>query len=99
MPNDLFYKSAEWKSARRARKRFDKWRCTVPGCGRTDITVDHIVPGSRSLRLEDLRSLCKEHDNQVKENKDGIRRSDGKFIVHGCDINGKPLDPNHSWNK
>jgi 5-methylcytosine-specific restriction protein A len=52
-------------------------------------------------RIDLLRSICRTHDNQTKEIRRGSseRRSGGKFTVMGCDANGRPLDPEHPWNK
>jgi hypothetical protein len=67
---------------RAARLRIDGYRCVVPGCGRLAVVVDHIV--SRKIggtdTLDNLRSLCRAHDNQVKEAPSGIRRTDGKLM-------------------
>jgi hypothetical protein len=54
----------------------DRFRCTVKGCGRTirqgRLYVDHIderpysVLPTRADVLENLRTLCEEHDQQVR---------------------------------
>jgi 5-methylcytosine-specific restriction endonuclease McrA len=79
----------------------DGFRCTVPGCGQRASVVDHIVSRrtAGADTLANLRSLCREHDNQVKERERGARRSAGKFTVRGCDANGIPRDPAHPWSK
>jgi 5-methylcytosine-specific restriction endonuclease McrA len=86
---------------RAARLRIDGYRCVVPGCGRLAVVVDHIV--SRKIggtdTLDNLHSLCRAHDNQVKEAASGIRRTDGNLIVRDCDADGWPLDQNHPWHK
>lgn len=97
MPNDPFYKTRAWREARARRLAFDDGMCTVPGCGCTAVVVDHLKP--RSLDIRDLRSLCRAHDNQVKEGKDGRRRSGGRLTIKGCDAKGIPLDPDHPWRK
>jgi len=97
MPNDPFYKTAAWRTARAQRLALDRHICTVQGCGHRALVVDHIKP--RSLAMRDLRSLCRYHDNQVKEGADGQRRNGGRFTVPGCDANGLPLDPNHPWRR
>ncbi|HLO74856.1 MAG TPA: HNH endonuclease [Magnetospirillum sp.] len=97
MPNDPWYKSPAWRAARAQRLALDRHTCTVPGCGRPAVVVDHTKP--RSLAMSDLRSLCRLHDNQVKEDATGRRRSGGRFSVPGCDADGMPLDPNHPWRK
>ncbi|CUW39293.1 conserved protein of unknown function [Magnetospirillum sp. XM-1] len=97
MPNDPFYKTKAWRELRAQRLAIDNHRCTVPGCNRGAVVVDHLVP--HSLSLADLRSLCREHDNQVKEDQHGRRRRGGQFVVHGCDADGNPIDPNHWWKR
>jgi hypothetical protein len=58
----------------------------------SETTTDH----SGLLLYSNLRSLCREHDNQTKE--DASRRH-GKHYVVGCDATGQPLDPGHWWNE
>lgn len=104
-----FYGSTFWKALRRQALDRDHWRCTVPGCPNTSrmgrLYVDHIqtrqfVPFPTALDvLENLRTLCGVHDAQVKEQRGGRRRKDGKLTVKGCDALGNPLCPTHHWNK
>jgi hypothetical protein len=94
MPNDPFYRSSAWRKARASRLQLDGHRCTVPDCHATAVVVDHCNPAKpRSLDPRDLRSLCRLHDNQVKEGADGTRRSGGQFKIIGTDADGWPLDP------
>lgn len=100
MARDVFYKSEKWKHLRAAALKRSNCKCEVPGCGNVGKVVDHVVArraGGRDV-LDNLRVLCRDHDNQVKEDQDGNRRSDGRLVVRGCDANGFPLDPNHEWN-
>lgn len=100
MPNDPFYKSPKWKALRAEALSRDHWRCTVPGCGTKATHVDHVISrrnGGASV-LANLRSLCRDHDNQIKEGADGQRRRDGITHVAGCDARGYPIDPQHPWN-
>lgn len=73
--------------------------------------VDHIVPpkladaiasgdhaviaAARALfwDTKNWQSLCKFHHDSTKKRLE----ISGKRV--GCDINGRPLDPNHHWNK
>lgn len=103
MPGDSFYKSKEWRALREKILKRDKGMCTVEGCGQRALIVDHIRPrpkGVEKLTKEDfpnnLRSLCRYHDNQAKELREK-RRSD-VFFVKGGDEKGWPRDPNHPWN-
>ena len=87
---DPFYLSKEWRAAREERLRMDGHTCIVPGCGQPAIIVDHCNPSRpRSLQMKDLRSLCRGHDNQVKEQRGGTRRQGGAF--RGCDADGWPV--------
>lgn len=107
MPANPFYKTSFWKALRAEALKRDRYRCSVPGCASTHrLTVDHIVGRPREAKgptpqdvLGNLRVLCQEHDNALKERADGTRRGHGSFVVRGCDASGRPLDPNHPWNK
>lgn len=102
-----FYSSKFWKDLRTQALKRDGYRCTVPGCPNTGrmgrLYVDHIetrpcVPYPTPLDvLTNLRTLCGVHDSQVKEQRGGRRRADGKLRAIGCDASGMPLDPNHHW--
>jgi 5-methylcytosine-specific restriction protein A len=61
-----FYGSAEWKAARAATLKRDKYTCVVPGCGRREgrMFVDHIKErkdGGADFDLENLQTLCGSH--------------------------------------
>jgi 5-methylcytosine-specific restriction endonuclease McrA len=101
MPGDPFYKTDEWQNLRASALKRDKHTCTVRGCHHRAFVVDHIVSRARrgADALPNLRSLCRMHDNQTKEDAQGKRRSNGKMTVTGCDANGMPLDPSHWWMK
>jgi 5-methylcytosine-specific restriction endonuclease McrA len=73
----------------------------VRGCDAPGKVVDHIIGRRRggSDTLDNLRHLCRDHDNQLKEDASGQRRSGGTPIVRGCNATGQPLDPNHPWNR
>jgi 5-methylcytosine-specific restriction protein A len=73
--------------------------------------VDHIVPhrlgeamksgdrdriaAARSLFWDskNWQSLCKWHHDSTK------KRLEVSGRIIGCDVDGRPLDPNHHWNK
>jgi 5-methylcytosine-specific restriction endonuclease McrA len=96
---DPFYHSKTWKRLRTARLRLDGTRCVVPGCGQRATTVDHIRrrrDGGADV-LSNLRSLCREHDQMVKERPQGKRANAGKLVVRGCYPDGSPRDPRHPW--
>ena len=98
-----FYQTPEWKALRKACLARDGYQCVVPGCGAPGRVADHIVtrPNVPYLceldRLDNLRTLCKSHDSQVKEQRDGKRGQGGAFRVKGCDADGRSLDPANKW--
>ena len=95
MPNNPFYTSREWRERRREALIRDLYRCVVPGCRSPATIVDHIetrpdVPYlCEADELDNLRSVCRHHDNQVKE-LGGIRRRRGEFALRGSDVDGWP---------
>ncbi len=105
MPGNPFYQSSFWKALRKACLERDRYRCAVPGCRNRAAFADHFpAPHPRGATgptpadaLTNLRSLCPEHDAQVKEGRDGSRRNGGAFTVRGCDADGMPIDPSHPW--
>jgi 5-methylcytosine-specific restriction endonuclease McrA len=99
MPSDPYYRTPHWKRLRSARLKLDRHTCVVPGCGKRAVTVDHIVSrrvGGADV-LSNLRSLCREHDQMVKERPSGKRGNAGKLVVRGCFADGSPKDPSHPW--
>ncbi len=101
MSADRFYKSSAWRRLRAAALRRDRHTCVVPGCGQPAVVVDHVVRrrDGGTDTLGNLRSLCRQHDQQVKERPSGKRANAGKLFVRGCDVNGQPIDPLHPWRK
>lgn len=105
MAKDPFYDSAAWRKARAdylAKHR----TCEVPGCPKKSGHVDHKVPrarGGASLDDRNFQALCHSHHSSKTAQSDGGfgNRSGGKvkLVVKGADANGRPLDPNHHWNK
>lgn len=101
MPSDAYYKTPEWHRLRTAALMRDHYRCCVRGCFTVATHVDHVLSrrDGGPDRLDNLRCFCAVHDNQVKEDATGKRRSDGSPYVVGCDVSGRPLDPGHWWNQ
>lgn len=96
MPNDPRYKTPEWLATRKIVKSRARGRCQVDGCPRFGLVADHIVAPNNDgafFDLNNLRWLCRDHDNQIKEDAQGQRRRAGKPFVRGCDAQGWPLDP------
>jgi 5-methylcytosine-specific restriction enzyme A len=69
--------------------------------------VDHRVPISKEGRekrsaaeafphLDGLASLCANHHN-AKTRAEQL--GEKNWMHKGCDIFGRPLDPNHPWNR
>ncbi|HEY1300872.1 MAG TPA: HNH endonuclease [Stellaceae bacterium] len=96
---DPFYRSKQWKKLREARLKLDNYACVVAGCGARAVVVDHIVRrrDGGADTLSNLRSLCREHDQQVKERPSGRRANAGQLTVKGCFADGSPRDPAHPW--
>lgn len=59
--------------------------------------VDHIKPHRRNWTLfwdrNNWQALCAAHHNSLKQ------REDNRGYVIGCDVAGRPVDPDHPWNK
>ncbi len=98
--SDSYYKSEHWRRLRAARLKLDNGMCVVAGCGQRAVVVDHIKRrrDGGADTINNVRSLCRRHDNQVKEGSDGKRKSGGKLTAIGCDAQGRPHDPGHWWN-
>jgi hypothetical protein len=100
-PSEVYYQSKHWRDLRQACFDRDHGRCIVEGCRLGAGVADHIEPRPHvpyptpADVVENLRSLCKPHDAQVKETRRGhsYRKNAGKFKVKGCDENGWPHDP------
>lgn len=104
---DPFYLSAAWKALRRQALKRDGYRCTVCRCdvsGRGQSRVDHIKPRRThpqlALDLNNVRTLCPQHDNQGHREKGsgGTERIE-RFVITGCSEDGMPADPDHPWNR
>ena len=59
--------------------------------------VDHRIPHKGDAALfwnqENWQALCKRCHDAGKQSQDRTGR------VRGCDASGRPLDPNHPWNR
>lgn len=76
-PNIVARNGTAWKNLSRRLRRLQPW-CSVPGCGNTELTVDHIVPlvnGGAPFDLANLQVLCRSH-NSAKGRGEGVTRSD-----------------------
>ena len=93
------YDKRRWRRQSRAYLARNPYCAMCREVGRTQLAqvVDHRVPhrGDETLfwDQENWSALCKScHDGP----KASFDRS-GK--VKGCDAHGRPLDPNHHWNR
>ena len=87
---DPFYSSLAWRVLRKARLERDRYACVA--CRAPARTVDHIQSrrSGGADQLSNLRSLCAQCDNRIKEGSDGRRRNGGRMGVIGPD--GWPVD-------
>lgn len=100
------YSSAAWSILRERILLRDSYTCQWHGCGRSLIgkgnqpnapVVHHIKDhkGNKALFFDEqnLMAVCKEcHDGSVQ-------RHTHRGYISGHDEDGKPLDPNHPWNR
>jgi 5-methylcytosine-specific restriction protein A len=107
MARNAYYRSAHWLALKRASHERDGWRCIVPGCTTPTyrLTCDHIrqrpnlsTPTPADI-IANTRTLCGNHDAQVKELPSGNRSRGGKLTVTDVDANGWPVGPDHPWNR
>ncbi len=96
---DRYYRSKHWRKLRAARLKLDNYTCVVAGCGKPAVVVDHVKRrrDGGADTIENTRSLCREHDQQVKERPSGRRANAGRLMVKGCFSDGSPRDPSHPW--
>ena len=74
--------------------------CMAQGRVTAATVADHIVPHKGNYELfwnGELQSLCAFHHNKTKQR---IERGGNSKVVDveyssACDVNGKPIDPNH----
>ena len=100
-----FYQSEKWRALRLVALRRDRYRCVICSnsvAGKGMARVDHILPVSThphlALHLANVRSLCPRCDNQGhREKGEGRSERNARFSAFNSD--GRPLDPNHHWNR
>ena len=87
------YNSARWQRVRDLKLRETPLCEYCPAGRRKQATeVDHFIAiedGGAPFALSNLRSACKPCHSQ--------KTARGERL-HGCDENGMPRDPRHSWN-
>ena len=102
MPNNPFYRTAEWRGARASVLRVNPV-CAIPGCGQRATDVDHvrsIRSGGDALDVRGLQALCHAHHaaKTARVDRPAYRRSDRRVTAHGCHADGAPRDPAHPWS-
>jgi len=76
-------------------------------CKRPATVVDHIKPHRGDMKLfwdrGNWQPLCGSCHSRKTARQDGgfgnTRDTSGAVPVPGCDVHGRPIDPNHPWNK
>lgn len=97
-----YYSTKHWLSLRAEALKRDRNTCTTPGCGSRATHVDHKKTRPRVSYptpfdvLDNLQSLCKRCDDQIKE-LGSRRKGHGKAYALGCTADGTPRDPRHHW--
>lgn len=73
--------------------------CLARGLVSPTTDVDHIINGegdySDDNSRENLQGLCRPCHSQ----KTRVEMGDGELMLAGCDTTGRPIDPNHHWNR
>jgi 5-methylcytosine-specific restriction protein A len=87
---------------RKLRATMPKTPCAI--CGAPWVPgmhLDHIIPRAEGgtdapSNLQWVHRRC--HSAKTAGADGGFGNRKGKGPVKGCDVNGRPLDPNHPWN-
>ena len=91
------YKTARWLRER-AKQLADHPLCVMCLPLVTPATIcDHVDPSDKRdperFFTGSKQSLCKTHHDSTKQ------RQERRGYTIGCDEGGRPLDPNHPWNR
>ncbi len=90
---------SKWSKARRDYLKSHPWcvKHLERGEHVSATVVDHIKPHRQDWSLfwdrSNWQPLCKLHHDSLKQ------KEDNRGYVIGCDVAGRPVDPNHPWNK
>ena len=88
----------KWQKARLAYLRLHPFCVDHARRGFTELAtvVDHKIPHRGDMKLfwdsSNWQSLCKLCHDSWKQ------RLENSGVDSGCDLDGKPTDPNHHWN-
>ncbi len=97
-----YYNSKRWKLRRLHQLNHHPLcvMCLQTGTITAATVADHVIPHKESYELfffGELQSLCAFHHNKTKqrfEHNKGNKKIDVQYSS-ACDVNGKPIDPNH----
>jgi 5-methylcytosine-specific restriction endonuclease McrA len=90
---------SRWQKARATYLRANPLCVICDQSGRIEpaTVVDHIQPHKQDQELfwdkSNWQALCKHCHDSYKQ------QLEKSGTIAGCDASGKPLDPNHPWNK
>lgn len=93
------YATARWKRIREHQRKIEPLcrMCLAVGRVTPMAVCDHIDPKSKKdpegFFAGPFQSLCQPHHDSTKA------REEARGYVIGCDVAGRPLDPEHPWNK
>lgn len=93
--------SAQWRAIRKqVLDREPLCRiCKAIGWATPATEVDHIHGDTADNRLDSLQPLCKRCHSEKTERDEHYRTTGEWKPLKGCDANGWPIDPRHSWNR
>jgi 5-methylcytosine-specific restriction endonuclease McrA len=95
------YSTQRWQRLRKLKLRTAPLceACLTVGEIEPAVVVDHRVPITRGgdpfPPPDQLASLCESHHNE----KTRAEQRGEDYMRKGCDIFGRPNDPDHPWNK
>jgi len=95
------YSTRRWERVRKLKMQYEPLcqLCLKQGRIEPAAAVDHVVPinrgGAPFPALDGLMSLCASCHNQKTRHE----QLGEDYAIKGCDVFGRPLDPNHHWNK
>ncbi|MFZ2076881.1 MAG: HNH endonuclease signature motif containing protein [Xanthobacteraceae bacterium] len=95
------YSTQRWQRLRRLKLQENPLceACLQVGEIEPAVVVDHRIPiargGNPFPARDQLASLCERHHNA----KTAAEQRGEDYMRKGCDIFGRPNDPDHPWNK
>lgn len=99
MPQELFYKTPQWKALRLLCLKRDRWTCVLCGASVQGVGLSRVnhrlsrkARPDLALALSNLETLCAPCDNKHHSEKGGHDTPPTR-------ADGMPTDPHHHWNK